>query len=1514
MSSSRTNGTSAADLILSHAGHPGTLAGGAGDDIYILAAGSTVEENADGGIDTVRTSANYALGANIENAEGTGDISVTGNGLDNLVSGKAGNQVIDGGAGNDVLSGGAGRDSFVVRAGNGSDRIEDFVPAEDTLRLSGYHFRDKAELQRAALQAGSDVIITLGTGPGPEVLVLRNLKVADLAGASIVFENVRPLPGGSAPQPVPVLPGEAVASASGARHLDHAAGATDIRGTSGRDSIWSDGNATQVIRGGAGDDIYHVKSGRATVVEKEGEGVDTINTWMTYDLRNAANVENLTVSGDRLSATGNALHNVITGQAGAQVIDGREGNDRLAGGKGADVFVVRAGHGSDIITDFGNGADRLRLVDTGLANHAAVLAASSQVGADVVIRISARETLTLKGVQLSALTADRVAIEGTAAAPAAPAAPLVSVAPATRAESGATTTSVIGTPGNDSFWTRATDRMVSGGKGDDIYYLTHPDRIQVIEAAGEGYDRVVAWNNLTLADNIERGDASGNEANILTGNRISNVLVGGAGAQRIDGMKGNDTLTGGADRDTFVIRAGNGSDTITDFKGDKLVLDGYAISDLAALKKAATEAGPDLVIALSSTEKLTLAGVSRRQLDSADIEFRNVTGGATPPVVPPVTPPVTPVRNLSITGTTGNDTLAGGAGNDTINGGAGNDVLTGGAGVDTFRVKAGNGSDRVTDFSGDRLVIDGYAIGSRAALKAAAVQAGADVVITLSPGEKLTLSGVKLSILDTAAVEFVNVAAPVTPPPVVPPVTPPVTAPANPGQVLTGTSGRDSLAGGAADDILDGAAGADTLTGGAGRDVFVFTKGQSGGDVITDFKAGEDRIDLRNYGLTSTAQVLERIVQDGADTRIWLNGTESAVLKGVNAKLLKAGDFILSGLPAVVNGTDRADVFWHNGNAVQTFVGGKGDDTYNLGNGAIVVEERNGGIDTISGYVHVDLRKYPHVENASASGGDGNTRNVIGNDGNNRLWGSAGVQQFWGGKGNDTISGGAGADGFLVVAGEGSDTITDMQWGAGGDLLRLHGTSFRTFADVKAASRQAGTDVVIDIGRGETLTLKNTTLAAMDDRNIADFAPRATGHGRGELVYANEFNTLDLRQKDNPDGFWKTEGYWGTRNLNGETQTYVDPDYKGLGLNPFSIVDGALVITAAKASAAVKPHLVGNTTNTSGMLTSEGTFSQQYGYFEMRAEMPEGTTMWPAWWMLADHGTWPPEIDIFEILTHSPETLHTNQHWTDAAGKKGSAGRASLISDSSEGMHTYGFDWGPDEMVWFYDGVEIHRAQTQRGNDVPMHMLINLATGSWGGGEDQHTWSTLDNRQMKVDWVRVYERALDHKVIALPAGWENDPFTFGTVTSAGSVAKGAWRNTMGANETAAHLVGSDGRYLTGNARNNFLTGSENQYNELDGAGGNDILKGGTGMGQDNFVIRDGQGNDTILDFGGNDKIQLDGFHHSHIADVRAWARQVGNDVIIRLDKDQALKIVNHDVDDLSAQNFWFTNVDQGVLL
>jgi surface adhesion protein len=89
--------------------------------------------------------------------------------------------------------------------------------------------------------------------------------------------------------------------------------------------------------------------------------------------------------------------------------------------------------------------------------------------------------------------------------------------------------------------------------------------------------------------------------------------------------------------------------------------------------------------------------------------------------------------------------------------------------------------------------------------------------------------------------------------------------------ILFGSGGNDSLDGGKGNDILLGGSGNDTLMGGSGNDIliggsgadtFVWKSGDTGNDVIKDFKASEgDRIDLRDLLQGETGSTIDNFLK-----------------------------------------------------------------------------------------------------------------------------------------------------------------------------------------------------------------------------------------------------------------------------------------------------------------------------------------------------------------------------------------------------------------------------------------------------------------------------------------------------------------------------------------------------------------------------------------------------------------------------------------------------------------------------
>lgn len=98
-----------------------------------------VIEYAGEGDDFVRTTVSFTLGSNVERlaSDGSADLLLTGNALDNGIWGNAGNNLLTGLTGNDYLVGGAGNDVYHFNRGDGQDTLDntDVITAVDTLRF-----------------------------------------------------------------------------------------------------------------------------------------------------------------------------------------------------------------------------------------------------------------------------------------------------------------------------------------------------------------------------------------------------------------------------------------------------------------------------------------------------------------------------------------------------------------------------------------------------------------------------------------------------------------------------------------------------------------------------------------------------------------------------------------------------------------------------------------------------------------------------------------------------------------------------------------------------------------------------------------------------------------------------------------------------------------------------------------------------------------------------------------------------------------------------------------------------------------------------------------------------------------------------------------------------------------------------------------------------------------------------------------------------------------------------------
>jgi len=155
----------------------------------------------------------------------------------------------------------------------------------------------------------------------------------------------------------------------------------------------------------------------------------------------------------------------------------------------------------------------------------------------------------------------------------------------------------------------------------------------------------------------------------------------------------------------------------------------------------------------------------------------------------------------------------------------------------------------------------------------------------------------------------------------------------------------------------------------------------------------------------------------------------------------------------------------------------------------------------------------------------------------------------------------------------------------------------------------------------------------------------------------------------------------------------------------------------------------------SGLIMSRDSHEQRYGRFEMRAKVPAGQALWPAFWLLPK-GAGEPEIDVMEHIGQEPNRVYMTVHGYGPEQEQ----RTFDGPDFTAGYHTYAVEWTEGLLVWKIDGVE--RFRTTRGvPDMPMYLIANLAVGypgdpsQWVGAPDD---STPSPAYMDIDWIRAY--------------------------------------------------------------------------------------------------------------------------------------------------------------------------------
>jgi Ca2+-binding RTX toxin-like protein len=486
---------------------------------------------------------------------GSGNDTLTGNALGNVLDGGAGNDSLTGGEGNDALYGQAGDDT--LDGGNGNDTYAfntNTVLGTDTIT-------DIAGIDRLTF-VGSTNDVSVDLGSTATQTVNANLSLSLTSASSL--EN---LYGGFGND---TLTGNALAN-----WLLGGAGNDSLNGGNGNDTYACNTNTAlgsdTITEIGGIDTLTFAGSTSDVIVSLGSTAVQSVNANLTLTLDSASSMENLSGGSGNDTLTGNSLANRFIGGPGNDVMTGAAGNDWY--NFDADSYL-----GSDSIDESGGGIDTLNFSET----------TSYPVSVDLSYSGEQEVVFYYLLLQLTLMAGD-------------------------------TMENVIGGAGNDMLIGNTLNNTLTGGGGDDVLvggagndtFAFDTDvnlGIDTVNESGGGVDTLDFRNTTTqniivdlfvtsaqvvnsnlalkLSSQYDFENVSGGALNdILIGNSRANTLTGNGGNDVLSSRAGNDILQGGAGRN--ILLGGFGADTLTGGADEDLLLGARFLLEEDAIALAA---------------------------------------------------------------------------------------------------------------------------------------------------------------------------------------------------------------------------------------------------------------------------------------------------------------------------------------------------------------------------------------------------------------------------------------------------------------------------------------------------------------------------------------------------------------------------------------------------------------------------------------------------------------------------------------------------------------------------------------------------------------------------------------------------------------------------------------------------------------------------------------------------------------------------------------------------------------
>ena len=192
------------------------------------------------------------------------------------------------------------------------------------------------------------------------------------------------------------------------------------------------------------------------------------------------------------------------------------------------------------------------------------------------------------------------------------------------------------------------------------------------------------------------------------------------------------------------------------------------------------------------------------------------------------------------------------------------------------------------------------------------------------------------------------------------------------------------------------------------------------------------------------------------------------------------------------------------------------------------------------------------------------------------------------------------------------------------------------------------------------------------------------------------------------------------------------------GADNVEVKDGSLYMITKKEKRADKEW------TTAHLWVKPDVFRQAYGYFESRYKICAAYGLNNAFWLMTSEDMIMDSIQDFEIDInegHYPNEVCPTYHYYSTGEHNSYSVPYRAQYDLSEDYHTYALEWNPDELIYYYDNIEIARYKNENAT-IPLFVYLSSAVLSWAGtiaGEE------ADGSAQIVDYVRVWQRPEDAK-------------------------------------------------------------------------------------------------------------------------------------------------------------------------